>query len=77
MFEETDQPVVVDRIKERTNVGINDPVHSSVANSDPERIQRIVLTAARAKTVRKADEFLFVNYVEDLDHRPLDNLVFD
>jgi hypothetical protein len=51
MFHETRQPVVVDRSEERANIGIDDPVYSRRADADPERIQRIVLTAAGPESV--------------------------
>ncbi len=77
MFDETDQPIVVDRIEERADVGVNDPVDGFPADPDCERIQRIVLAATGSETVREAEKLLLANAVEYLDHCPLDDLVFN
>ena len=41
-----------------------------------ERIQRIVRAASRPEPVRDAEEVFLVDRVQQCDHRPLDNLVF-
>jgi hypothetical protein len=49
-FDEADEPVLAHRIEEPSNIGVQNVVHLPAVNPDMERIQRIVLAAARAGT---------------------------
>jgi hypothetical protein len=44
-------------------------------NSDTERIQRIVRAAPRPEPVRDSEEVFLIDRVQQLGHRPLDDLV--
>src|SRR6185437_6080805 len=48
------------------------PFHECVR----QRIQRLMLTAPRTKTIREAEEVLLIDVIEDGDYRVLDDLVF-
>src|ERR1700733_14771634 len=63
-------------VKEPTNVCIEYPVHSLPLNAHIQRVQRLMWTASRTKSIRKAPKVHLVYLVEDRDHRLLDNLVF-
>src|SRR6266851_5669826 len=75
VLDEADQPLVVDRIEEPGNVGVQYPVHPRVADPDGERVQCIVRTASGPEPVREPEEILLVDRVQHLDHRTLDDLV--
>lgn len=51
MFEETDQPFVADRIEERAQIGVDDPIHLLRADRVRERVKRIVLATPRPESV--------------------------
>ena len=67
---------VVHRVKERTDVRIEYPVHLLRLDADRERIQRLVGAAPRSKAIGEAEEVLLVDGVQHLDDRALDDLVF-
>src|ERR1700737_2480851 len=75
MLDKTDQPIVVDRIEESGNVGVQYPVHPRVADPDRERVQCIMRTASGPEPVREPEEIFLVDRVQHLDHRTLDDLV--
>jgi len=77
MVQEADQPILVDRIEERLDIGVQYVVHLPVVQPNHESIQRIVLAALRAEPVREAEEIFLVNPVEHRDRRPLDDLVLN
>src|SRR5438093_3155972 len=70
-----DQPSVVDGIKETTDVQIEHPVHLLRQQADRERIRRIVRAAPRSEPKREVGKVGFVDGVQHLDRRALDNLV--
>jgi hypothetical protein len=45
MSQEADQPIVADRIEKAADVGVEYPVHFLPADSDNQRVQRIMLPA--------------------------------
>ena len=75
MLDELDQPFVGKIVEEATNVGIEYPVHLLPHNSDPQRIQGLVLTAPGPESIGEPQKVLFVNLVEDRHHRSLDQLI--
>ena len=75
MFQETDQPLLADFVEERSNVGVQYPVHLRALDPDNERIQRIVRAAPRSKSEREPEEVFLVDRVEHRNCRPLDDLV--
>src|SRR5271157_4572060 len=66
---------MVDRIKELSNIHIQDPAASHRHRLVPQTLQGLVRRAAWAKTVRAVQEVLFVQGFQHHDHRPLKNLV--
>jgi len=70
------QPSPVDGIEKSGDVGIVHPVHLLRQECDIERIQRIVLATLRSESVREAKEVGFVDRVQHLDRRALDDFIF-
>src|SRR6202023_3718509 len=64
------------RIEKAANVQIEHPVHLLRQQSGVERVQRVMLASPRSETVRKTEEIRFVDGVQHLDGRALDDLVF-
>src|SRR5713226_4120396 len=75
MLQEADQPLLVDLVEERSDVGVQYEAHLLAVDSDAERIQRIVRATPRPEPIRDAEEVLLVDRVQQRDHSPLDNLV--
>src|SRR5579862_4953702 len=75
VLDKLDQPAVVDRIKERTQVKIKHPVHRSRKQSRVKRIQAIMLAAPRTKPIRESEEVRFIDSVEHLNSGTLDQFV--
>src|SRR5438270_8068621 len=67
---------VIDRVKELSNVHIQDPAAPHRHRLLPQLLQCLVRRAARSETVRAVQEVLFVQGFQHHDHRPLKNLVF-
>src|SRR6202790_1804716 len=76
MLHELDQPTLVEVIEKSSNVGIQNVVHLLLQERVRQRIQRLMLAASRAKTVREAEKVFLVDLVEDGDHGMLDKFVF-
>src|SRR5262244_2444279 len=72
---EPDQPVLTDFVEERSDVGVQYPVHLRALDPDNERIQRIVRAAPGSEPVRESEEVFLVDRVEHRDSRPLDDLI--
>jgi hypothetical protein len=75
VFDETDEPVLAHRIEKPGNVGVQNVVHLSAVDPDMERIQRIVLAAARAESIAEPEEFLLVDRIQQRSGGPLDKFV--
>src|SRR3954452_2779986 len=56
VLDEADEPALAHRIEEPGNIGVQNVVHLSAVDPDMERIQRIVLAAARAESVAEPKE---------------------
>src|SRR6266571_2591695 len=76
VLEELHQPFVVDGVEEATNVQVEHPVHLLRQQPRVERVQCVVLAAAWPKPVREAEKVGFVDGIQHLDRRALDQLVF-
>jgi hypothetical protein len=63
-------------VEEPGDVGVQYPVHRPVLNPGRERVQRIVLSPPGSEPVGEAEEVRFVDGIENLHHRALDDLVF-
>src|SRR5690349_25090142 len=75
MLHELDHPVFVEVIEKAADVRVHNVVHLLLQERIRQRIQRVMLAAPRAKTIREAEKILFVNLVEDGGHSVLDNFV--
>jgi hypothetical protein len=75
VLDETDQPLMADRVEEPGYVGVHDPVHLRRRDPDCQRVQRIVLSASGAEPVRKSLEVFFVDGIEHLHDGALNDLI--
>jgi hypothetical protein len=75
MFDELDQPVMADRVKERPDVGVEYPSHPPSCDSIRERIQRVVLAAPWTEAIAEAQKLRLVDRRQDRDQGGLDDLV--
>src|SRR3954453_7897322 len=62
-------------IEEPGNIGVQNVVHLSAVDPDVERVQRIVLAAARAESVAEPEKFLLVDHIQKRRGGPWANLV--
>src|SRR5947209_312042 len=76
MLDELHQPFVGKTIEKAANVHIEHPVHFLHQQSGVERIQRVMLASPRPESVRETKKVGFVDSVQHLDGRALDDLVF-
>ena len=70
------QPSVIQSVIEPPDVGIEHPIHLSRSDPNRQRVQRLVWTTSRSKSVRETQEVLLVNRVQHLDRGTLDDLIF-
>src|SRR5207244_11441056 len=75
MLNELDQPAFVEIIEKASDISVHNVVHLLLQERVRQRIQRVMLAAPRAETVREAEKVFLVNLVEDGGHGLLDNLV--
>jgi hypothetical protein len=75
VLEEPDQPLVRQPIEKAAHVQVQHPVHTSLVESTVQGVQRFVLAASWPEPVREAEEVGFVDGVEHLHRRSLDELV--
>jgi site-specific DNA recombinase len=75
VLEELQQPRVIDRGEEVAEVRIEHPVHLLPQDPGGERIQRVVRAAPWPESVGEAQEVRLVDGVQNLDDRPLQDLV--
>ena len=75
VFQKLQHPVVVDFIKERLDVCIQYPVHVLALDSNRQSVQRIVLAAPLAKSIRESKEVRLMDVVQYGHHRLLNHFV--
>src|SRR5437899_3348662 len=75
MLYELDHPAFVEVIEKAADVSVQNVVHL-LQERVRQRIQRVMLAAPRAETIREAQKVFLVNLIEDGDHGLLDDLVF-
>ena len=75
MFDEADQPILVNLVEKGLNVAIEYPVDPPLPDPERERIQRLMLVTLRSETVAEAQELRLIDRRQDCHHRSLDNLV--
>ena len=76
MLEKLHKPRLVEAGEEVADVSVEHVAHLLARDPCRERVQRIMLRAPRPKPVRETQEVLLVYGVQHLDHRPLEDLVF-
>jgi len=69
------QGAVWNTIQKGSDVEIQNPVHPLAHDPDPQRIQRVMLTASGPESVTVAQKILFPYLVEDRSDRVLDDFV--
>src|ERR1017187_2249955 len=75
MLNELHRPFVAHSVEKASNVGVQHPVHLAAHQPYIQRIQRLMRTLFRTKTVREALEVHLINLVEDGHHSLLNNFV--
>src|SRR6267378_476574 len=76
VLDEFHQPFVGKPIEKALDVQIKHPVHFSRQQSRVQRVQRLMLASPWPEPVRKSKKVGFVDSVQHLDHRTLDDFVF-
>jgi hypothetical protein len=69
------QPSLIESVK-LPDVGIEHPVHSSRSDANRQRVQGLMWTAPRSKSIGESQEVLFVDRVQHLGGGTLDDLIF-
>ena len=77
MREHPEQPLVVYRVEEASDVRVEDPVHVLCHKRGVQRLQGLVRTPSGPEAVREAQEVDFVDGAEDLGDRALDDFVLE
>lgn len=75
MSNKTLQPPPINRVEEFAEIRINDPIDLALLDRDCNRIQRVMLTAPWAKTIRDADKVALIDRIEYRDDGVLDDFV--
>src|SRR4029077_9008133 len=76
MLYELDHPAFVEIVEKASDISIQNVVHLLLQERVRQRIQRVMLTAPRAKAIREAEKLLFIYLIEDRSHGVLDELIF-
>src|SRR5580700_8292133 len=76
MLQETNQPLLTDRIEKTSEVRVENIVHFRAVDTEHQSIQRIMLAALRSEPIREPEEIFLVDRVQHHAGRPLDDLVF-
>ena len=76
MLDESDEPILADRIEKVSDVGIQNIVHLPRVDRNHQGVQRIVCPTSGPKPIREPEEILFEDGVQHHDGGTLDNLVF-
>src|SRR5467141_604427 len=76
VLHELHKPFVRKTIEKGSDVQIKHPVHFLRQQSRVQRIQRLMLTAPWSEPVRKIEKVRFIDGIQHLDRRTLDDFVF-
>src|SRR5467141_1435671 len=76
VLHELHKPFVRKAIEKGSDVQIKHPVHFLRQQSRVQRIQRLMLTAPWSEPVRKIEKVRFIDGIQHLDRRTLDDFVF-
>ena len=74
--QEAHHPAVINAVKERADICVQDPADLASANAIPHRIERVMLPAPWSKSIRETQEVCFINGAQQCCHRLLHHLVF-
>src|SRR5262249_9155430 len=77
VLDEPHQPFAGDGVEVPTDVRVQHPIHPSLLDADVERIQRVMLVAARPESVGEAKEVLLIDAVQDRHEGALNHLVLE
>src|SRR5215469_17824449 len=75
MLHELNKPAFIEVVEKAADIGVQNVVHLLLQERIRQRVQRIVLAAPRAKSIRVAEKILFINLIEDGGHGVLDDFV--
>ena len=75
MFQKPYQPIVTDRVEERTDIGISHRVDPSLPQPEGERVQRVVLAASGPESLVEFLKLSLVDRRQNRHHRRLDDLI--
>src|ERR1700686_2411194 len=75
MLQKLDEPLLAHRVEERSDVGVQYPVHLCAGDPDHERIHRIVRAASSPEPVREPEEIFLVDRAQHRSRGPGDDLV--
>src|SRR5580700_5958735 len=76
VLDELYQPSLIESVIKLPDVGIKHPVHFSRSDANRQRVQRLMRTVPRSKSIRKSQKVLFEDRVQYLDGGTLDDLIF-
>src|SRR5919106_271430 len=76
MLDKLHQPSMLEGVKESTDVTIEHPVHFSPHDPNRKRIQRLMRTLLRSKTIGEPSKVLLIKRTQYLRRGVLDNLIF-
>src|SRR5262249_17736227 len=63
-------------VEKASDISVQNVVHLLLQERVRQRIQRVMLAAPRAKSVREVEKILFIYLIEDGGHGVLDELIF-
>jgi hypothetical protein len=75
-FHPLEAPGLSWRTEKAPDISIQNVVHLLLQERVRQRIQRVMLAAPQAKTIREAEKILFIDLIEDGSHSVLDKLIF-
>jgi hypothetical protein len=75
VLDEAQQPFSAERVEERPDVGVQNPVDPALPDPERERVQRIVLAPPGSEPVAEAQERRLKDRRQEHHHRCLDDLV--
>src|SRR5271167_1746827 len=76
VLDELHQPFVRYSVEKAANIQIQHPVHLLRQQSRVERVQRVMLASPPPEAVRESKKIRFVNGIQHIDRRTLDDFVF-
>src|SRR5215831_12224589 len=75
MLHELNQPAFIEVVEKAADISVQNVVHLLLQECKRQRIQRIMLAAPRAKSIRESEKVFLVYLIEDGGHSVLDDFV--